>query len=165
MKRFLLAAIFLIAIAAVAQRRGGGRFEPTSEDIPHQDAEFNFIRMEYTDNTGRGFGFVSRNGRARGWWAQDWPDADNHFTVGIQRLTRINAGDPRHVSFTDPQLFDYPWVYLTLTGYWDLSKEEITQLGEYLKRGGFLMTDDFWGPNPREWQNFEETMNEALPNH
>jgi hypothetical protein len=164
-------ALLLIAAAATAQRRGGGfggggRFQqPSSEDIPHEDAEFNFIRVEYTDDTGRGFGFVSRGGRASGWWAQDWPDAENHFTVGVRRLTRIHAGDPRHLSLTDEHLFDYPWIYLTQTGYWDLSKAEMKQLGEYLRRGGFLMTDDFWGPNPQEWANFEETMKEVLPDH
>lgn len=166
----VVGAMLLIAAAALAQRGFGGGFGggfqgPSSEDIPHQDAEYNFIRVEYTDLQRRGFGFVSRGGRAAGWWAQDWPDADNHFTVGVQRLTRINTGDPRHLPFTDPQLFDYTFVYLTQTGYWDLTKEEMKQLGEYLRRGGFLMTDDFWGPNPQEWENFEQTMQEVLPDH
>jgi hypothetical protein len=168
-----MGAMLLIAAAALAQRGrggfggglGGGFQGPSSEDIPHQDAEFNFIRMEYTDNRGNVFGRRSRGGSGSGWWSQDWPDAENHFTVGVQRLTRINTGDPRHLSFTDPKLFEYPFVYLTQTGYWDLSKEEMTQLGEYLRRGGFLMTDDFWGPNPQEWDNFEQTMQEVLPNH
>src|SRR5689334_5409205 len=126
----VVSVVLLIAGAALAQRRGGRGFgggfgggglgEPSSPDIPPKDAEFNFIRVEYTDVQRRGFGFVSRNGRAAGWWAQDWPDAENHFTIGVQRLTRIDAGDPRHLPFTDPKLFEYPFVYLTQTGYWDL---------------------------------------------
>jgi len=170
-------AMLLIVGVALAQRRGGGfggggfggggGFRgPSSEDIPPQDAEFNFIRLEYYDTQGNIFQQRSRSGSGRGWWSQDWPDAENHFTLGVQRLTRVTSGDPRHLSLTDPKLFDYPWVYLTQTGYWDLSKEEIKQLGEYLRRGGFLMTDDFWSERgPQEWQNFEETMNEVLPGH
>jgi hypothetical protein len=120
--------------------------------------------MEYTDYMRRGFGNVSRRGRASGWWAQDWPDADEHFTKGVQRLTRIDAGDPKHVSLTDPKLFDYPWIYATQVGYWVLSDEETSRLREYLLRGGFIMVDDFWDQNGRqEWEVFTEAMNRALP--
>jgi hypothetical protein len=148
------AILLLLACAGFAQRgRFGGNAE--EEDTPphfDKDAEFHFIRTEYTDLPGfRNFGFrsVSRNGRASGWWAQDWPDADNHFTTGIQRLTRIDIGEPRHVGLTDPELFEYPWIYVTQAANWDLSDAEVKQLREYLLRGGFLVTDDFWGP--AEW--------------
>ena len=120
--------------------------------------------MEYTDYMRRGFGNVSRRGRASGWWAQDWPDADEHFTKGVQRLTRMDVGDPQHVSLTDPKLFDYPWIYATQTGYWVLSDEETSRLREYLLRGGFIMTDDFWDQNgQQEWDVFTEAMNRVLP--
>lgn len=158
-------ALLFVALAGLAQR-GRYRDSPEEEDAPPvfaKDAEFHFIRVEYTDLPGfsRGFRNVSRNGRANGWWAQDWPDADNHFTVGIGRLTRINIGDPRHLALTDPQLFDYPWIYVTQAANWDLSDEEVKQLREYLMRGGFLVTDDFWGEG--EWEYFRQTMQRVLP--
>ena len=150
--RAALVATGLLGLAAVAfsQRFGGGfgGFEGSSSEAPESEfspnAEFHFLRMEYTDYMRRGFGNVSRRGRASGWWAQDWPDADEHFTKGVQRLTRIDAGDPQHVSLTDPKLFDYPWIYATQVGYWVLSDEETSRLREYLLRGGFIMVDDFW---------------------
>ncbi len=38
-----------------------------------------------------------------GWWVVDWPDADDHFSQGVQRLTRIATGDPRaHASHRRP---------------------------------------------------------------
>ena len=174
--RTALVAAGLLGLAAVAfsqrgGRRGGfgggfggfGGFEnseaPATEFSPN--AEFHFLRVEYTDYMRRGFGNVSRRGRANGWWAQDWPDADEHFTKGVQRLTRMDAGDPQHVSLTDPKLFDYPWIYATQTGYWQLSDAETSQLREYLLRGGFIMTDDFW--QEREYEVFQETMNRVLP--
>ncbi len=159
-------ALLLIGLAALGQR-GRFRFEsPEAEapGMPPREAEFHFLRLEYTDlpQFQRGFGFRSRNGRGTGWWLQDWPDADDHFTAGVQRLTRIDTGDPRHVGLLDDHLFDYPWIYATQTGYWDLSDAETARLREYLLRGGFLVVDDFWGPE--EWEWFRQTMNRVLPN-
>ena len=162
----VLAALGLIAVAALAQRRGlrFGGFETESPEMPAREAEFHFLRVEYTDlpQFQAGFGFRSRNGRGRGWWMQDWPDADEHFSAGIERLTRVDIGDPRHVSLLDDRLFDYPWIYATQTGYWDLSDAETAHLREYLLRGGFLVVDDFWGPE--EWEWFRQTMDRVLPN-
>jgi Domain of unknown function (DUF4159) len=177
-KAVLVAAGLLgLAAAAFSQRFGGRRgggfgfgpgFGSSSEATPSEfspNAEFHFLRVEYRDDRGGGFGggfrAVSRRGRASGWWAQDWPDADEHFTKGVQRLTRMDAGDPQHVSLTDPKLFDYPWIYATQTGYWELSDEETSRLREYLLRGGFIMTDDFW--QEQEYAVFQETMNRVLP--
>ena len=52
---------------------------------------------------------------------QDWPDCDEHFSLGVQRLSRVQVGEPRHLRITDPRLFDHPWIYATQTGYWDFS--------------------------------------------
>lgn len=157
--------LLLIALAGLAQR---GRFrEPEDKGpaIPVRAAEFHFIRVEYTDlpEYHRGFGYASRDGVGSGWWIVDWPAADNHFTAGIQRLTRIDTGDPRHLRLTDDALFDYPWIYATQTGWWGLSDAETSRLREYLLRGGYLVVDDFWGPE--QWEVFRRTMERVLPNH
>jgi len=164
-----LTVCLLLAGAALAQRFGGLSFEGHDEGpettFPAK-GEFHFIRMEYTDlpEHRRGFGFVSRNGRGNGWWMQDWPDADEHFSTGVQRLTRVETGQPLHLSLMDDKLFDNPWIYATQTGYWGLDNAETARLREYLLRGGFLMVDDFWGPNSEEWEVFRETMQRVLPN-
>jgi hypothetical protein len=170
MKRRLLrwgvagGALLCIAIAGLAQR---GRFRAREDDeatAPVRDAEFHFLRVEYTDlpQYHRGWGYSSRDGTGNGWWLVDWPDADNHFTLGIQRLTRIDAGDPRHLRLTDDRIFDYPWIYATQTGWWGLSDAETDRLREYLLRGGYLVVDDFWGAE--QWEVFRETMNRVFPN-
>ena len=176
--------VLLCAFSMLAQRRRGGfgrgfgggfgggfsdfgRGESFVPDFP-MTGEFHFVRTEYLDLPGRGRGFrryVSRTGTASGWWAQDWPDADNHFSFGVQRLTRLQVGAPVHLALTDDKLFDYPWIYATQVGYWDLSDAECKKLAEYLNRGGFLMVDDFWGQDPSEWEVFEQTMNRVLPGH
>ena len=162
--RIAATAVLLSAAAvALAQR---GRFQPPDDDgpeIPVRDAEFHFLRLEYTDlpQYHRGWGYSSREGTGTGWWLMDWPAAENHFTAGLQRLTRIDAGDPRHLRLTDDRLFDYPWIYATQTGWWGLSDAETARLREYLMRGGFLVVDDFWGPE--QWAVFRETMQRVLP--
>jgi hypothetical protein len=160
MKRGLL---FLVALAALAQR-GFFRAPDSEESIgPPRPGEYHFLRMEYSDlpQFHRGFRYSSRDGMGSGWWLMDWPAADNHFSSGISRLTRIDVGDPRHLRLTDDKIFDYPWIYATQTGWWNLSTAEIARLREYLLRGGFLVTDDFWGPD--QWDVFSQTMARVLP--
>jgi hypothetical protein len=162
-----LGALLLVAMAGLAQRE---RFqselrEENREESPAaaRDGEFHFVRVEYTDlpEYHRGWGYASRDGVGAGWWLVDWPAADNHFSAGIQRLTRIDVGDPRHMRLTDDRLFDYPWIYATQTAWWDLDNSETSRLREYLLRGGFLVVDDFWGPE--QWRLFRETMDRVLP--
>ena len=163
--------LLMLAAAGVAQRRfgGGGCGLPEREDGPRPEfpkqSEFHFVRLEYTDlpQFHRRFGFASRAGRGEGWWMVDWPDAEDHFSSGVQRLTRVHTGDPIHFRLTDPQLFDNPWIYATQTGWWDLSNAEAAKLGEYLQRGGFLVVDDMWGPAPDQWEVFTQTMRRTLP--
>jgi hypothetical protein len=174
MRRWLLiAAILILAAGAVAQRFGGGRFGGLfrDEEGPRptfpREGEFHFIRLEYTDlpQFHRRFGFASRGAQGEGWWMVDWPDADDHFSLGVQRLTRIDVGEPRHFRLTDDKLWDHPWLYATQTGWWGLNQREIERLREYLLRGGFLVTDDFWGPDATQWEVFRETMDRVLPGH
>lgn len=119
--------------------------------------EFRFARMIYADNGARGFRFGG------GWWQQDWPEAEQHFITNLKRLTRLSTSVEGSVAvpLTDEHLFEYPWLYATQTGYWDLSDAELDHLREYLLRGGFLMCDDFWGED--EWEVFQETMARLFP--
>jgi hypothetical protein len=160
MRRGLL---LVVALAALAQR--GFYREPDDEESigPAHPAEFHFLRLEYTDlpQFHRRWGYSSRDGVGSGWWLVDWPAADNHFSKGVGRLTRIDTGEPRHLRLTDPHLFDYPWIYATQAGWWGLSDAETARLREYLLRGGFLVTDDFWGPG--QWEIFRRTMERVLP--
>jgi hypothetical protein len=117
-------------------------------------AEFHFARLIYTD--------LPNYGRFRGgWWRQDWPEAETHFSENLRRLTRINTGEPVAVRLTDDAVFDVPFLYATQVGYWDLSDIEIARLREYLLRGGLLMGDDFWGENERAV--LEATMAQVFP--
>jgi Domain of unknown function (DUF4159) len=163
----ILVLIPLLAIAVFAQRFGigaGGDEEGPRPTFPN-NAEFHFIRVEYTDlpEFHRSFGYASRRATGNGWWVVDWPDADDHFSLGVQRLTRVDTGEPLHFRLTDDRLFDNPWIYATQTGWWGLTDAETSRLREYLLRGGFIVVDDFWGEE--QWNIFEQTMQRVLPGH
>jgi len=101
-------------------------------------------------------------GPGRPWWRIDWPEAEHHFIAGLNRYTVIDvADDSAHVSLMDDAVFDYPWLFAQQVGRWHLSNKEAQRLGEYLKRGGFMVADDLHGP--AQWQVFVEAMSRALP--
>lgn len=154
---------FIAAVCALAQRiEFEGHDEGPRPDFPTA-GEFHFVRLEYTDipQFHRRWGYASRSGRGDGWWVVDWPDSEDHFTSGVQRLTRIAAASPLHMRLADDRIFDNPWIYATQAGWWDLSDSEAARLREYLLRGGFLVVDDFWGE--QQWDIFRATMNRVLP--
>jgi hypothetical protein len=63
-------------------------------------------------------------------------------------------------TFDDPDLFDYPIAYVSEPGYWSMSDAEVEGLRNYVKKGGFLIFDDF---REGDWYNLEDQMKRALP--
>jgi hypothetical protein len=150
--------LLALGVLGLAQRRGTPAPAATGPN-----AEFYFIRVQYSDLAGGGRGFRRGfgGGFGRGWWMQDWPRSEQHFTEGVKRLTRLDVGEARSAPLTDDRIFEYPWVYATQVGYWDLSDAEAARLREYTLRGGFLVVDDFWGVS--EWEVFRESMERTFP--
>ena len=65
------------------------------------------------------------------------------------------------LNLTDPELFDYPWIYMVEPGSLLLKDEEVPILRKYLLNGGVLMADDFWGE--RQWSAFHREIKRILP--
>ena len=144
-KVLLAAASALTALAATGEDLRGAPSWPTEE--------FHFTRMYYNGSGGWGRG---------GSFDTDYPEAEQHFTLGIKRLTRVEIGElPRILDVTNDSIFDYPWLYAVEVGRWYLDEVEAARLREYLLRGGFMMTDDFHGS--RQWANFVESMQRVFP--
>jgi hypothetical protein len=144
LKVSLAATLALTALGAAGDDLNGAPSWP--------DDEFHFARM-----------FYEGGGRwGRGGWTTDWPEAEEHFRLGVSRLTRVSIGErARMLEVTDDTIFDYPWLYAVEVGSWYLGDAEAARLREYLLRGGFLMTDDFHGS--AEWQGFTESMQRVFP--
>lgn len=146
-------------------RGGGGRNEPQSvrSDYPQWVIEpafnkdvFTFVRIEFSSRGG-GFG-----GGSFGGWRNDYPDCDWNFSVRLQQLTTFKV-DPngKTLKLTDPELFDFPFLFMTNMGSMDLDSAEQMALRNHLLRGGFLMADDFWAA--AEWQHIRQVMRQVFP--
>jgi len=144
----------MLLLALSTQTRADDVINPPSSNGPA--SELHIGRLVHRH------GSHSNWGPGRPWWRIDWPEAEQHFIAGLNRYTVINvAEDSAHVTLLDDAVYDYPWLFAQQAGRWYLSDEETLRLGEYLKRGGFMVVDDLHGP--AQWQIFIETMHRALP--
>jgi hypothetical protein len=116
---------------------------------------FTFVRVIYSSGWGG-------RGRGGGGWRTDWPDADLNFSYRLQQLTALKV-DPkgRMLELTDPELFNYPFIYMIEPGALEFDDAEVKALRRYLLNGGFMMVDDFWGEY--QWQNFYEQIKRVFP--
>jgi hypothetical protein len=121
---------------------------------------FTFVRIRY--RSGGGFG---RAGFRRGGgnnWATDTPDSDLNLSYRLQQMTSMKVDpDGRYIRLTDPELAEYPFIYIVEPGRLYFDETEIVALRKYLQNGGFLMFDDFWGDSA--WENVEEVLRQVLP--
>lgn len=133
--------------------------ENTTRLMTESDGEFQFVRLAYSSNNyGRGGGGWGRRQR----WQTDWPDAEYHFSRGVDRLTRVAVADQgRILTPLDEEIYDFPWIYAVEVGYWYLDDQEASRIRDYLLRGGFLMVDDFHGT--WEWAAFVASMERVFP--
>jgi Domain of unknown function (DUF4159) len=116
---------------------------------------FTFVRLRYHRYYGPG------PGRA-GYCFTDFPDSDLNLSYRLQQLTSLNVDpDGRVLNLNEPDLFDYPFIYVVEPGRLRFEEAEVQALRKYLLNGGFLMADDFWGP--LEWANFEREMKRVCP--
>jgi len=136
-----------------------------------EKTEWVFARLMYPEHPNALFGGWGRFGRhgLLDWreggtsWTQDYPRADRHFAQALRRLTRIHVRSveqPVNPDDTD-DFFNWPWMNAGEMGDWKLTAAQAQTLREYLLRGGFLMLDDFWGPE--EYARFDESMKAVFP--
>jgi len=113
---------------------------------------------------GRRWRFGSGDWREGGTsWTQDYPRADRHFAMAMRRLTRVHVRSVEQpVNLDDgDDVFNWPWLVAGEMGDWLLTDDQAAKLRDFLLRGGFLMLDDFWGP--QEYARFNESMSRVFP--
>ena len=101
-------------------------------------------------------------------WRTDYPWAQRNLLIRLSELTKTHvswaeAGIPHVwlVRLTDPALFGCAYLMASDVGTIGLSPEEADALGIYLKKGGFLWVDDFWGE--AAWDQWTRELGKALP--
>ena len=161
----LLMATLLVSSASLAQWRRwrGDELPPDRSEYPNWEVDpafpgdaFTFVRIQYDSRGGYG------RGRGGSTWDNDYPHSEWNFSLRLHQLTSMKV-DPngRVLRLTDPELLDYPFIYMNGVGGMYLSEAEVNGLRRYLANGGFLMLDDFWGD--RELRIVAEQLARAVP--
>ncbi|MFC4310115.1 DUF4159 domain-containing protein [Steroidobacter flavus] len=131
--------------------------------LPADMSRLNMVRAIYDSEGGMGEAYYAYDGRVWARWETDFPEGDDNFSHRLKQLTRIDVA-PKAASrlLTAPDLGDFPMLFMSDPGYMVLTEEERAAFEHYLKRGGFVWVDDFWGD--AEWQQFANVMRTVLPN-
>jgi len=170
MRSRVLACAVIVAVAGLsveAQRRGrwfnGPGFDVPVDPAPKYDGKFTFARLKFPTGPG-GYYFGGLPAWAHGYISLDQGSRAERNLVKI--LQSISDLQP-HIDATavvdvgSPDLFKYPVVYATEPGFMMLSDAEAKNFGDYIRKGGFVIFDDFRGDY--DWMNFEQTMSRVLP--
>ncbi|MCA0377590.1 MAG: DUF4159 domain-containing protein [Gemmatimonadetes bacterium] len=146
--RRLLGTVGLIIGSATmlqSQRFGRMYIEP---NVPY-DGRFTFVRLRYLEYGPAG-------------WQFDYPAMERNLMTIVKDLTTMRLhqrGSNVHL-MDDPSLSRYPIAYLSEPGYWYPEDREAAGLRAWLRKGGFLIVDDFYF---RQWEPFAQAMRKVLP--
>ena len=149
----LLLVVGLLGTALVeAQRRFG--MSPSSLQKEDPTREFAIVRWYSSGWQGDG-------------WSHDYPNAEEHILQIMKEVSVIDTDRYSYkvVDLASPEIFKYPFAYVSHPGEVFPSDEEIEHLRQYIERGGFVMLDDFGGQGQGAWEmdNFRNLLNRAFP--
>lgn len=101
-------------------------------------------------------------------WSVDYPKADYNLLMRFALWTKIRVKFDANrqpifvvIPLDSPLIFNCQVLFLSDVGTIGFSKEEMTNLRNYLEKGGFLWADDFWGS--RGWKHWEIRIRQVLP--
>ena len=161
MKRALVAlALAAVASASAAAQLGVGPWRPThGADIKPNVAyngQFTFVRLRY----GPPIAYQSQ----RIPWSHDYPDGEQHFMQIMNDVTNLKPRimESNVMALDDPELTQYPVVYMSEPGYWFMTESEATAFRAYLQKGGFVIFDDF-AENRGGWYAFSSEFQRVIP--
>ena len=170
----VLTGTLLGTTALLAQRRGFGAFGgrgtlPVMPNIRY-DGRFTFVRVNY-EPTPDGYWYG-------GWpaWAHGYPVAERNLMKIMNEVSFLGAHDEEinTISVDDPELCRYPVAYVIEVDWWAMTDHEAAALQAYMKKGGFVIVDDFkvrrfgggfgsGGVGGGGWPAFELAMKRVLP--
>lgn len=111
-------------------------------------------------------------------WHHDYPYGDETFPTVLAEVTNVKTSREsfKIVDIDSPELFKYPFAYLSEPGYLELTDKDAANLREWLDRGGFLIADDMRtsesrgfgrrgsGPGEDDLANLRAQMRKVYPN-
>jgi Domain of unknown function (DUF4159) len=153
----MLVVLIVTGISLVAAQESGNDFgwfrgRPVEQNDPPK-TELVVARWRFNTN-----GAIGRMG-----WSHNYPDSDRNLNVFLKRTTQIQVEPEsyRIVDLGSDDVFDYPFAYISEPGEMLLNDQELTNLREFISRGGFILVDDFDGT----WQleQFRSQLRRAFP--
>ena len=157
----VLVVLTVVSVVGLAHGRlgqGGRRFRGFNfiqQNDPPQ-TEFVFARWRYGTGRYRGDG-----------WSHDYPVAEQHILQVMKETSLIEVENTsyRIVELGSPEIFQYPFSYISEPGEMLLTDAEVENFRQYIDRGGFVMVDDFGGQGqgPREFENLRMNLRRAFP--
>ena len=162
-----LVGVVGLSTLASAQRGffgfGGGGYDPPTQNVKY-DGRFTFARLKYEVAQG-GYYYRGMPSWAHGYENGRYRSEDNLMKI----MDSITAVHPRVdatnvLAIDDPDAFSYPVAFMTEAGFWLLSDKEAALFGAYLKKGGFVIFDDFRDSRGGGgWALFEQNMKRIIP--
>ena len=133
----LLGILVLVGTSLVYAQRFRGGFGGFFFQNDPPDTEFIMARWQF-----RARGKFGGTG-----WSHNYPNSEEHMNQLLKEATIVNV-DPasyRIVQLSSPEIFRYPFAYVSEPGEMWLTDQEVSNMREYVDRGGFVLVDDFDG--------------------
>jgi hypothetical protein len=131
-KRFVILLALLVVMAG-----------PARSDWAQEEPEFVFARLQCTNRDSWYIwpSYFPDNPP----WHHDYPFSDELLVGLLHEMTGVRVSPKAYkiVRLDSDEIFKYPFLYLSEPGFMVLNDKEIANLGEYIRRGGFIMADDF----------------------
>jgi hypothetical protein len=95
-------------------------------------------------------------------WSHNYPESEVHLNEFLGRTTSINVEPDsyRLLELSSPEIFQYPFAYISEPGEMEMTEAEVANLREYIDRGGFILIDDF---DTWHMDNLREEMRRVFP--
>jgi hypothetical protein len=131
-KRFVILLALLVIMAG-----------PARSDWSQEEPEFVFARLQCTNRDS--WDIWPQYYPDNPPWHHDYPYSDELLVGLLHEMTGIRVSPKAYkiVRLDSDEIFKYPFLYLSEPGFMVLNDKEIANLGEYIRRGGFIMADDF----------------------
>lgn len=150
----LLLITYIFPATLTAQDFAGIRgFSPSLQQNGPPKTELVVARLRFGTN-----GSIGHRG-----WSHNYPDSDRNLNAFVKRSTSIDVDEFSYeiVDLSDDRIFTFPFVYLSEPGEMLLSDREVTNLREFIMRGGTIIMDDFDGS--WQWDQMESQVRRAFP--
>ena len=133
-----------------------GREPPDKTEAPKKVAETADL-----DNVQRGLLQIAQIKHDGAWNAA--PRALRNLMLALNDTVGLTAATKIHdLTLADPNVFEYPILYMHGRNRFAMSADERKQIKEYLSRGGFLFADSCCGAKPFD-RGFREFVNSLYP--